>query len=113
MELVSQKDKWRVQEVARLASEYCTKYLIEYIRNHSGPSKIARSLGRFSRNDDQIIAKVMEAIEQIRPLDEEFEILEFNWVIRRVLDVLHELERFQTEKLLVEELKRAGYIKKT
>lgn len=100
---------WREQEVARQAIKYCEKYLVEYINNHSMPSKFARSLARLSTNDYEIIGTVMSALEDIRPLEAEFEIKELSFVVHNIVMELHKLERFETKNKLVEELRSAGY----
>ncbi|MBE9536930.1 MAG: hypothetical protein IMF07_07085 [Proteobacteria bacterium] len=102
---------WREQEVARQAMEYCEKYLIEYIKYHSLPSKFARSLGRFSKNDDEIIYTIMSSLEDIYPLEKEFDIKNFRMVVTKVIMALHDLERFHTKEKLIVELKAVGYMK--
>lgn len=111
MENVREADKWRAEIAARLACSYCTKYLTEFIRNHSGLSYLGRSLGRFSRNDYVIIwevKKVLEEIEEIKLFKDEFS---FSQIICDVQLCLHDLGRFHTMKLLSDELIQAGYIK--
>jgi hypothetical protein len=102
---------WREQDLARQAMEYCQRYLVEYINNNSTPSRLARSLGRFSTNDADIIDTVMSALADIRPLEDEFDIKNFSFVVHNVLMSLHDLERFETKQKLLTRLKAAGYVK--
>ena len=113
LQMQSDRGWWRVQDVARLASEYCAAYLIEFILSKSFLGRIDRSLGRFSRNDEEIVYTAMQAFESIQPLDEEFSILQFNFAVRRVLDKLIGLGRYKTHDKLVSALREAGYMKPT